>query len=358
MNKIILRIIIIGMILFVIGVLGVVLVASLEISKPSDIAATYLLLIAVLVNTYIVYKIFPRRNKEYKKEIKHEQYEEFEKIHRELLKTYKTEIDKYRKPIVRKRMCEIILLIIAVLGNVIGVKILNIYLCLFGILSLIAFFISLQVKSNAIDSYKIAYNEKVVTGMIDLLSSTSNNITENYIIKYKLNNGKINYANCVRENAKLENKTNGLKDNMYVSVGEGIGVKIETQKNISASIIIANNSASPSLLSSKLAKIEMDNREFEKNFNVYSDNSIIAMQLLTSDIMETVMKFKQRFGTNMELRVNKNTIQLFFYMEDAFESSVFSRNLNKSKLLEHYLLLTTIRKISFETYEIVLNLEV
>ena len=59
----------------------------------------------------------------------------------------------------------------------------------------------------------------------------------------------------------------------------------------------------------------MDSSEFENLFYVYSDNSIVAMQILTSDIMEKLVAFEKRLDIHYELIVTGTEVFMRFLPE-------------------------------------------
>ncbi len=67
-------------------------------------------------------------------------------------------------------------------------------------------------------------------------------------------------------------------------------------------------------------KLNMDSSEFEKYFDVKASNSIIGMQILTSDVMEELVDFKNDV-------LDKSIIRKYFYMIN------FTYNLS-TKLIE------------------------
>ena len=54
----------------------------------------------------------------------------------------------------------------------------------------------------------------------------------------------------------------------------------------------------------------MDSKEFEKYFDIYSENKIVAMQILTSDIMESLIEFYNKYQLEYEIVFRNNTIYL------------------------------------------------
>ena len=75
-------------------------------------------------------------------------------------------------------------------------------------------------------------------------------------------------------------------------------------------------------------KIEMDFSEFENNFDVFASDRIIAMQLLTLDIMEELLEFKNKTKEDFDIFINNN-IYLRFNCGSIFEMDMEKDLLNE-----------------------------
>ena len=60
-------------------------------------------------------------------------------------------------------------------------------------------------------------------------------------------------------------------------------------------------------------KIEMDSQEFEKYFDIYGENKIIAMQILTADVMNTMIEFREQSKIQYELTIKQDQIYIRFH---------------------------------------------
>ena len=54
----------------------------------------------------------------------------------------------------------------------------------------------------------------------------------------------------------------------------------------------------------------MDSQEFEKYFDVYGDNKIVVMQLLTSDVMNTMMDFIKQSRIKYEITIKSDEMYI------------------------------------------------
>ena len=83
-------------------------------------------------------------------------------------------------------------------------------------------------------------------------------------------------------------------------------------------------------------RVEMDSSEFEKHFNVYSENKIVAMQVLTSDVMMILLEFYNKYKIDYEILLRDKKIYLRFFVGPIFEPPIFKNSMDKKLLLQHY----------------------
>ena len=80
----------------------------------------------------------------------------------------------------------------------------------------------------------------------------------------------------------------------------------------------------------------MDSSEFEKAFNVYASDKIIGMQILTADIMEDILEFKNLTKQHFDIVINNNNIYLRFHCGSMFEPHFKKKNILDEKSLKSY----------------------
>ena len=89
----------------------------------------------------------------------------------------------------------------------------------------------------------------------------------------------------------------------------------------------------------------MDSGEFEKYFDVSSNDKILAMRILTSDVMDTILKFKNT-SDNFQITINNNHVCIRIPCNNLFETSVTKSADNKELLKEDYKYLNFIYGLS------------
>lgn len=147
----------------------------------------------------------------------------------------------------------------------------------------------------------------------------------------KINNQKIVMADLlVQEETKTKDK-DGNEETETTTIFNGLFGKINLDKSINCNMTIAKDYGFSFLNKQKL---EMDSYEFEKAFNVYTDNNIIAMQLLTSDIQEDILALYNKYKINFHIAIMHNKMYVLFNTGSMFE--VFSTKSSPNEVLEKY----------------------
>ncbi len=140
------------------------------------------------------------------------------------------------------------------------------------------------------------------------------------------------YAINMAEVKTETESTDSDGDTTTYTVFHGLFAEIELNKNINSCVKIRKNSIS---LFNK-EKIEMDSGEFEKKFNVYSTDKIIAMQLLTSDIMQMLLDFKKENKVVPEITIEDNKFYIRFETGGVFEAKLMKKALDYDMLKKYY----------------------
>lgn len=141
----------------------------------------------------------------------------------------------------------------------------------------------------------------------------------------------------------------------YSIIFYGLFVKMETLKPFNTLLYLRKDRKDKSFfnrpLFSKLPfdklRIELDSPEFEKIFDVYASDKIIAMQLLTADIMQDLIQFYNEMQMNYELTIKENCIYIRFWSGGMFETAKLKKfSLDKETLYRYYRMLDFTFKLS------------
>ena len=153
----------------------------------------------------------------------------------------------------------------------------------------------------------------------------------------------------------IQNQTRTRTKTHVEDIFQGIFVYTKSKKDIGTYVEILRNKRKIVELKEK---IKMDSCEFEKYFDVYSDNNIITMQILTSDIMELLVEFYNKYQLDYEVVIKNNTIYMRFFTGPMFEPEIFVNSMDKQLLHVYFGTFQFIVEFSKKINEILQELEV
>ena len=150
-----------------------------------------------------------------------------------------------------------------------------------------------------------------------------------------------------------EESTDSDGDTHTSIVFYGLFGNIECAKNIGTKFKVRSDKGIFGKMFKGKTKVEMDSQEFEKYFDVYGDNKIIVMQILTSEVMSTMIDFIQQSKIKYELTINKDQIYIRFHTGGLFEPSLFKNSLDYSMLKKYYDILDFVFKVTREINSVI-----
>lgn len=162
------------------------------------------------------------------------------------------------------------------------------------------------------------------------------------------NNCNFEMSEVVSECSDNLKEMKTFKGKTYFDKFEGIFVRVETPKSFNARLYLRKNYKNKNVISRTLKeelpfyklKVELDSQEFEEYFDVYCTDKIIAMQLLTADIMQLLFDFKNEIGIEYELTIKNNCIYIRFMSGKMFETVNLNEfSLDKNILYKYYKML-------------------
>lgn len=83
-------------------------------------------------------------------------------------------------------------------------------------------------------------------------------------------------------------------------------------------------------------KIDMDSQEFEKYFNVFADDKILAMRVLTSDLLDYLLTSRKENKIKFEITIRRNYLYIRIHCNNMFESNMFKNPLDFKTLYKYY----------------------
>lgn len=123
---------------------------------------------------------------------------------------------------------------------------------------------------------------------------------------------------------------------------KGIYIVIDIDRTIPTVIRISEN---------KIVKhknnIEVDHSEFEKNFDVNSDDKVLAFRILTSDVMNMLKEFYEKYDIKFEIVFEKNKIYINLQAPEAFKIPIYN-SIDKRQAYLYYAILEFTTNLSKE----------
>lgn len=146
------------------------------------------------------------------------------------------------------------------------------------------------------------------------------------------NKYEIKMAEVKTQQVEQQRDSDGHTTTTTDTIFHGLFAKIQINKSINNELMIKQNNS----FRFKKNKLEMDSQEFEKLFDVSSNNKIIGMQLLTSDIMEKLVNFYNKTRIKYDICIYNSDIYLRFKCGPVFEIPRLKNGALNIKTLKRY----------------------
>ena len=270
----------------------------------------------------------------------------YEKVYRESAET----IEKMRKPIKNKMTIILVFIILLEIFLMVNMKDLqaNIIVVILGALCF-------KLIYDRQKKYKKIFKEKVIEKFVKEYDEMFCYKPDEGISQYLYEMGKfekIGYNEIIYSSedlitGKLDGKYQFSMAEVYVRQGEtnrdifglpvfqGLFIEVYMKTNIKANLKIRKNTA---LIGDENEdkKIKMDSSEFAKKAYVYSTNKIVAMQLLTADVMEMLLEFERKTNIMPEITLKGHDLFIRFNTGNIFEPKIFKNTFDYGTLKKYY----------------------
>ena len=155
--------------------------------------------------------------------------------------------------------------------------------------------------------------------------------SEDYFEAQIDNKYSIQMAEVKTQKEETYEDSNGETKTRRVTIFHGLFAKIIMDKSIDSELRITRNRG---ILSKN--KLKMDSSKFEKHFDVEASNKIIGMQILTADIMEKLIEFREKTNMEFDVYIKYNEIYLTFNSGAMLEAGGLKTEAIDEELLEKY----------------------
>lgn len=129
----------------------------------------------------------------------------------------------------------------------------------------------------------------------------------------------------------------------YSTVFSGLAGQAEIPKSINNSVYIRTNGRVSRFNKNK---VSMDMTDFERIFDVESEDKILAMRILTADIMSDMIDLYEKYGYKYEIHIINNKLYMRVRTGPMFEPNVFKSSMEYKTIEKYYLVLTAFMKIA------------
>ena len=237
-----------------------------------------------------------------------------------------------------------------------------------GVIGIVLTYFNVKYTKN----YKQTYKQKIISGFIKLVDEKLvlvDNVDE------KLASDEYSFADFDRQSYNRFSANDQIYGNIQGNdlkvwdldikmitvsgkskevqdIFQGVFASINCSNNLQGVVKISKNKQFKDL-----NKINLDSESFEKYFDVYSTNQILALRILTHDIMEMLVAFYNRYNLDFEIVFNNDKIYIRFATVDMFEPRVFGKSIKKELLYTEYVILKFILELIKKVNEVQLNIE-
>ena len=178
--------------------------------------------------------------------------------------------------------------------------------------------------------------------------------SEDYFEGQIKNKHYIDMAEVLTEHIETNTDNEGNTNTKRTTIFHGLFAKVISEKSITSELRIVQDKEG---IHNK-NRLIMDSSEFEKYFDVITNNKIIAMQLLTADVMEEMIEFENKTNMKYDIVIKENEIYLRFHCGDMFESQAIKKEINKKQLEKYFYMLTFTYNLSNRLIELIDETEI
>ena len=141
----------------------------------------------------------------------------------------------------------------------------------------------------------------------------------------------------------------------YTTVFHGLTSSFLLPKSLEKNIYIRSNGR---VSGWNKNKVKMDMPEFEKIFDVESDDAILTMRILTADVMAEMIDLYKKYKYRFEINILNDTIYMRLKTGPVFEPSIFKESMEYKQIEKYYLVLKALTSIASHIYDTVARIEI
>ena len=144
-------------------------------------------------------------------------------------------------------------------------------------------------------------------------------------------------------------------DRTYTTVFHGLSASFLIPQDTKTKIYIRANGR---VSNWNKNKVKMDMSEFERIFDVESDDAILAMRILTADVMAEMIDLYTKYKYRFEINILGDTVYMRLRTGGMFEPNIFGSSMEYKTIERYYLVLKALTNIASHIYDTVLKIEI
>lgn len=99
-------------------------------------------------------------------------------------------------------------------------------------------------------------------------------------------------------------------------------------------------------------KVDTDNYEFNANYDIFTNNEFLSLQLLTPSYMNKILDFRKKFGVYVEVKVHYDVVFFRFHTCNLFAPTLFNQKNENKNFAYYFQLIKEIEELMKETVEV------
>lgn len=141
----------------------------------------------------------------------------------------------------------------------------------------------------------------------------------------------------------------------YSTIFHGMCGYVNLPKNLNGYIKVRRNGFN---LFGNKDRLKMDMSEFEKVFDVETDDKIKAMQILTSDVMYDMLDMVNKYKTKFEFYMIDNMMHIRFHTGGMFEPELFGKAMKLDNVKKYFDMTAMIKKVTTDICNVLAETEI
>lgn len=289
---------------------------------------------------------------------------DFNQIYQKIYNECHTEIEKIRKQSLQKLIPIFIICVILIILVIYKISIILI------IPLIMATAIILLISTHYI-GYNKKFKKTIISRLVSYYDENLEFTPDTHIQKSEYNLAEFEHYDNFYANDYIYGKIDGIIDfhlgdvhttqetrdsdghTTSTTVFQGLFSSGKLSKPIPANIKIRSDKGLLGKFITNKNLLSMDSQEFEKLFDIYSDDKIITMRILTSDIMDYMINFKKENKIRYEITLKNSLLFIRIHCQDMFETSIFKNALDFETLEKYYKYLNFTCELNKKIYNVI-----